>query len=97
MSEEDRSRKKKKSKKQKQSVQKKEAEQKLAGFLHTQKRLDAKGVAEWGGEVYERVVQLSKEADTSFIFTCVRNIKLRMIGNPLCSWLGELNGRNGER
>ena len=44
-----------------------EAEEKLADFLQAKKALDAKGVAEWGGEVYEKVIQLSKTADAAFI------------------------------
>jgi hypothetical protein len=43
------------------------AEQKLTDFLQAKKALDAKGVAEWGGEVYEEAVQLSKTADAAFI------------------------------
>jgi tetratricopeptide (TPR) repeat protein len=43
------------------------AEQKLADFLQAKKTLDGKGVAEWGGEVYEEAVQLAKTADEAFI------------------------------
>ncbi|MBW2652112.1 MAG: hypothetical protein JRC57_03365, partial [Deltaproteobacteria bacterium] len=47
--------------------EKKEAEQKLSNFLKIKKVLDAKGVAEWGGKLYDRMVQLSQAADAFFI------------------------------
>ena len=43
------------------------AEQKLADFLEARKTLDGKGVAEWGGEVYEKAIQISTTADAAFI------------------------------
>jgi hypothetical protein len=43
------------------------AEQKLADFLKINKELDEKGVAEWGGEEYQRLLQLSKEADAALM------------------------------
>ena len=43
------------------------AEQKLADFLQAKKTLDGKGVAEWGGEVYEKAIQISTTADAAFI------------------------------
>ena len=46
---------------------KEEAEQKLSGFLQLKKELDSKGVAEWGGELYQRALQLSASADDFFI------------------------------
>lgn len=46
---------------------KKEAEQKLADLLELKKELDSKGVAEWGGELYPRALQLSASADDFFI------------------------------
>ena len=47
--------------------EKKEAEQKLSDFLQVKKVLDAKGVAEWGGKLYDRMIQLSQAADAFFI------------------------------
>ena len=46
---------------------KEEAEQRLSDFLQLKKELDSKGVAEWGGELYERAVRLSNSADDFFI------------------------------
>lgn len=46
---------------------KEEAEQKLAGLLELKKELDSKGVAEWGGELYQKALQLSASADDFFI------------------------------
>ncbi|MDR4508182.1 MAG: hypothetical protein MRJ65_08100 [Candidatus Brocadiaceae bacterium] len=45
----------------------KKAEQMLAAFLLSEKELISKGVAKWGGELYERVIRLSKAADDSLI------------------------------
>ena len=46
---------------------KEEAEQKLADLLELKKELDSKGVAEWGGELYQKALQLSASADDFFI------------------------------
>jgi hypothetical protein len=46
---------------------KEEAEEQLAGFLQLKKELDSKGVPEWGGELYQRALQLSASADDFFI------------------------------
>lgn len=47
--------------------EKKEAEEKLSDFLQIKKALDARGVAEWGGDLYDRMIQLSQAADAFFI------------------------------
>ncbi len=46
---------------------KEEAEQKLADFLKAKKELDEKGVAEWGGEGYQRLLQLAQAADAALM------------------------------
>jgi hypothetical protein len=46
---------------------KEEAEQKLADLLELKKDLNSKGVAEWGGELYQKALQLSASADDFFI------------------------------
>ncbi len=48
-------------------LRKEEAEEKLADLLELKKELDSKGVAEWGGELYQRALQLSASADDLFI------------------------------
>ena len=47
--------------------EKKDAEEKLSDCLQIKKVLDAKGVAEWGGDLYDRMIQLSQAADAFFI------------------------------
>ncbi len=47
--------------------EKREAEQSLADFLGAQKELDRRGAAEWGGDAYTQMVQLSQEADDFFL------------------------------
>ena len=46
---------------------KEEAEQKFADFLKAKKELDEKGVAEWGGEGYQRLLQLAQAADAALM------------------------------
>jgi len=46
---------------------KEESEQKLAEFLQLKKALDSKGVAEWGGDLYQSAIRLSESADNFFI------------------------------
>ena len=47
--------------------EKEEAEQRLADFVRAQKVLEDKGAAVWGGDAYERMIQLGREADASFL------------------------------
>jgi tetratricopeptide (TPR) repeat protein len=47
--------------------EKQEAEQKLADFLLVKNEMDARGVAEWGGALYEKVGELSDAADAFLI------------------------------
>ncbi len=47
--------------------EKDKAEQILADFLQAKKELEAQGVAAWGGELYDRMIQCSKAADAFFI------------------------------
>lgn len=47
--------------------EKEEAEQRLADFVRAQKVLEDKGAAAWGGDAYERMAQLGREADASFL------------------------------
>jgi hypothetical protein len=46
---------------------KEEAEQKLAEFLNIKQELDSKGAAEWGGERYRQVLELSRSADAALM------------------------------
>ncbi len=46
---------------------KEEAEQKLAEFLNIKQALDSKGAAEWGGERYAQVLELSRTADAALM------------------------------
>lgn len=43
------------------------AEQKFADFLKVKKELDDRGGAEWGGEDYQRLLQLSQAADAALM------------------------------
>ena len=43
--------------------EKETAEKELAEFLKLKKEIEEKGVAEWGGETYEEMISLSREAD----------------------------------
>jgi tetratricopeptide (TPR) repeat protein len=47
--------------------QKIDAEEQLALFLQVKKELDTKGAEEWGGELYERMAELSNAADAFLI------------------------------
>ena len=49
------------------ALKKEEAEQKLTNFLLAKKELDERGAAEWGGNLYMRMVQLAQEADALFM------------------------------
>ena len=49
------------------SQKKQEAEQKLADFLLVKNEMEARGVAEWGGTLYEKVGKLSDAADAFLI------------------------------
>ena len=46
---------------------KEEAEQKLAEFLNIKQELDSKGAAEWGGERYGQLLELSRSADAALM------------------------------
>lgn len=46
---------------------KEEAEQKLAEFLTIKQELDSKGAAEWGGERYGQLLELSRSADAALM------------------------------
>ncbi|MBW2642733.1 MAG: hypothetical protein JRC89_05025 [Deltaproteobacteria bacterium] len=50
-----------------QALEKQKAEKALAEFLKLKKRIDQKGVAEWGGKEYEEMTTLSREADERFM------------------------------
>ena len=50
-----------------QALEKQKAEKTLAEFLKLKKRIDQKGVAEWGGKEYEEMTTLSREADERFM------------------------------
>lgn len=52
---------------QKDEQEREEAEQKLAAFLKAKKELDARGGAEWGGEEYRQVLELSRTADAALM------------------------------
>jgi len=43
------------------------SEQKLADFLKIKKELDSKGAAEWGGDPYQQLLELSRAADASLM------------------------------
>jgi tetratricopeptide (TPR) repeat protein len=43
------------------------AEQTMAGFTLIRYELQGKGVSEWGGAMYARMIQLSQEADRAFV------------------------------
>ncbi len=45
------------------AAEKREAEKKLAEFMQLKQELDAKGVSQWGNQVYVEMIQLSEEAD----------------------------------
>ena len=49
------------------ALEKKEAEEKMTAFLSAKNDLDEKGGAEWGGELYARLLQVSQEADAFFM------------------------------
>jgi hypothetical protein len=48
-------------------VEREEAEQKLADFLKIKQELDSKGAAEWGGDRYQQVLELSRAADAALM------------------------------
>lgn len=48
---------------EKNASEKEAADKALAAFLKLKKKLEEKGVAEWGGEEYEEMTTLSREAD----------------------------------
>ncbi len=45
------------------AAEKEQAEQKLAEFMKLKQDLETKGVSQWGKEIYQDMVQVSKEAD----------------------------------
>jgi tetratricopeptide (TPR) repeat protein len=52
---------------EKNASEKEVLDQALAAFLKVKKTLEEKGVAQWGGEEYDEMATLSREADTLFM------------------------------
>jgi serine/threonine protein kinase/tetratricopeptide (TPR) repeat protein len=49
------------------TLEKDGAEEKMTDFLRAKKELDGRGGAEWGGDLYAKMIQLSQEADALFM------------------------------